>query len=632
MCLHNLPVEFDEAGAAHLKGGIPDPYSLEAARPQVDETDADRDARVARLAAQNGRVRSLDMDPVTRVAGELGIYVDVDLEGGRHLDVRAQAPLFRGYEVLAMGRDPRDAIFITSRVCGVCGGVHSHCSAYALEMAMGLQVPPFGTSVRNMSETAEMLLDNSLHLCCLAGPDYSEAVVRASNPELWQKAQGWTCPLAKIHGYKTMDELMAAFNPMSGDIYQLGLRIGRIGKEMFSLLNGKYPHPQTVVPGGLSTTVTLETLNEYHSRLAKTFDGIRTIVAAYDDITEFFYESDERYRDVGRRPMNLIETGFWDSPHAYDGTYANCNEWGRQRYATPGVLVDGELITTRLTDINIGLEEFVEHSFYEQWAGQRFSTDPLGNPISPYHPWNKRTLPAPQARSWKDKYTWASSPRWDRKSMEAGAYARLMTTAMAQLHPASDFFEATGTSMRMHIPKTKLPEAEYEWRVPEVLNAFERNRGRAYHLLWSMMVALQSLMDTYKLYHQGEQQIAAVSAAELDKVIPKEETIGVGFWGAGRGFLTHHCVIEDGKLANYQVITPSNWNASPRDPWDQPGPYEEAVMNTPIIENPSDPKEFTGIDMMRAVRSFDPCMPCTAHLHTGPDTVVREVNTCGCSS
>ncbi len=632
MCLHNLPVEFDEAGGAHLKGGIPEPYSLDAARPQVHETDADRDARVARLSAQNGRVRSLDMDPVTRVAGELGIYVDVDLEGGRHLDVRAQAPLFRGYEVLAMGRDPRDAIFITSRVCGVCGGVHSHAAAYALEMAMGIPAPPFGTAVRNMGETAEMLLDNSLHLCCLAGPDYSEAVVKASNPELWQKAQGWRCPRSDIHGKKTMDQLMEAFNPMTGGIYRMGLQVSRVGKEMFSLLHGKYPHPQTIVPGGLSSTVTLQTLNEYHSRLARTFDDIRTMVAAYDDITEFFYEADERYQDVGKRRINMIETGYWDDPHAYDATYANCNEWGERRYATPGVMIDGKLVTTRLTDINIGMEEFIEHSFYEQWAGQHFETDPNGNPISPYHPWNKRTLPAPQAKSWKDKYTWSTAPRWDRKVMEAGGYARLMVTGAARKHPPSDFFEATGEGMRLHVPKARLPEAEYEWRNPTVLNAFERNRGRAYHLLWSMMVALQSLMDTYRLYHRGEQQIARVNAGELDKVIPKDERVGVGFWGAGRGFLTHHCVIDGGKIANYQVVTPSAWNASPRDPWDQPGPYEEAVMNTPIIESPSSPEKFKGIDMMRAVRSFDPCMPCTVHLHTGQGTVVREVNTCGCGS
>jgi hydrogenase large subunit len=89
-------------------------------------------------------------------------------------------------------------------------------------------------------------------------------------------------------------------------------------------------------------------------------------------------------------------------------------------------------------------------------------------------------------------------------------------------------------------------------------------------------------------------------------------------------------VDDKGKITNYQIVTPSTMNASPRDPWGQPGPYEEAVMNTPIIEDLTDPATFTSIDMLRGIRSFDPCMPCTTHAHTGDGEVVREVNTCSC--
>jgi hydrogenase large subunit len=630
MCLQNLPVEFDAQGRAHLKGGIPDPWSIESARPQVGETDADREERIARLATQNGRIRSINMDPVTRVAGELGIYVTVDLEERRFLDARTQAPLFRGYEVLAMGRDPRDAIFITSRVCGVCGGVHSHAAAYALEMAMGIPAPPFGTVVRNLGETAEMLLDNSLHMCCLAGPDYSELVVKATTPQLWEKAKAWRCPSVGEHGFTTMAELMESLNPMTGTTYRKGLHVSRIGKEMFSLLHGKYPHPQTIVPGGVSSTITFQTLNEYHARLTRTFDDLRSFIGIYDDLAAFFYEADDRYKDVGKLPMNFIETGYWDHPEAYDGTYENCNEWGEKRWCTPGVVIDGELVTTRLTDLNIGIEEFVDHSFYEQWSDARFDTDPSGNPISPFHPWNKRTLPKPEAKNWKEKYTWACAPRWDRQVMEAGCYARLFTTGMARKHPHSDFFEATGHGMRLRVPKSEKPEKVFEWRKPEVWNCFERNRGRAYHLMYAMLVSMQSLMDAYQCYNDGDLRVAQVNAEDLDKVIPDEESRGVGFWGAGRGYLTHHCVIEGGKLTNYQVITPSAWNASPRDAFGQPGPYEQLTLNTPILEEFSDPKEFTAIDMMRGVRSLDPCMPCTVHADTGHGTVVRDVNTCGC--
>jgi hydrogenase large subunit len=630
MCFKNLPVEFDESGQARLRGGIPNPYDVRIARPEVTQTDEEREERIRRLVAKNGHVKDLNMDPVTRVAGALAVHVTADLDSGEYLDSHAQATLFRGYEVILMGRDPRDAIFVSSRACGVCGGVHAHASAYAIEMAMGLTPPPLGTVVRNLQESAEMGYDNPLHLYLLAGPDYSEAIVRAANPELWPRAEAWLCPGADKHGFRTMADLMQALNPLTGSLYREGLEFTRLSREMFAVLAGKYPHPQNVVPGGVSTTVTLQTLNEYQSRLGRIFDYAQRMLAVWDDIPEFFYECDERYRMVGARPTSMIDPGFWDVPTAYDATYETCNDWGAQRWSTPGVVLNNELLTTRLTDINIGWEEFVEHSYYDESASERYTEDGMGNPLSPYHPWNKRTLPRPGGRDWKDKYTWATAPRWDRNVVEAGAYARLLMTAKAQLLPTNDYIQATGHSMRFRVPKGALPEAEVEWHVPTQWNAFERNRARAYHYVFSQLVGLNNLLEAHRLLKVGETRVAAVPPDQLDKHIPKDERRSVGFWGAGRGWLTHHMVMDGGKIANYQICTPSTINASPRDPWGQPGPYEEAVMNTPIIEDRSDPSKFTGIDMLRTIRSFDPCMPCTTHVHTGQGTLVREVNTCAC--
>jgi hydrogenase large subunit len=632
MCFKNLPVDFDEAGVATLRRDIADPYSVSVAKPDVGQTEAEREDRIKRLMAANGHIKDMNMDPVTRVAGALAIHVTADLDGGAYLDSHSQATLFRGYEVILMGRDPRDAIFVSSRACGVCGGVHAHASAYAIEMAMGLRPPPFGTVVRNLQEAAEMGYDNPLHLYLLAGPDYSEAIIRQSNPELWPKAEAYLCRNADMHGFRTMADLMTALNPLTGQLYREGLEFTRLSREMFAVLAGKFPHPQTVVPGGVSSTITLQSLNEYHSRLGKIFDYAQRMLAVWDDIPEFFYSCDERYRLVGARPTNHIDPGYWDDPYAYDATYANCNEWGSKRWSSPGVVIDGELVTTRLTDINIGLEEFVEHSYYDESATSRHADDTAGNPISPYHPWNKRTLPRPGGKDWKDKYTWATAPRWDRKVVEAGAYSRLLMTAKAQALPTNDFIEATGHSMRMFIPKGITAEAEVEWHVPDQWNALERNRGRAYHYLFSQLVGLNNLLTAYDMMKKGETRVAAVPADELDDHMPSGVTRSVGWWGAGRGWLTHHLEMENGKLTNYQIVTPSTINASPRDPWGQPGPYEEAVMNTPIIEDVSDPSRFTGIDMLRAIRSFDPCMPCTTHVSTQHGTIVREVNTCSCGA
>ncbi len=630
MCFKTLPVEFDANGNATLRSGIPNPYDVAIAKPDAGMSEEERTERIERLVARNGHIKDLNMDPVTRIAGALAVHVTADLDTGTYLDSHSQATLFRGYEVILMGRDPRDAIFVSSRACGVCGGVHAHAAAYAIEQALGIKPPPLGTVVRNLTEAAEMGYDNPLHLYLLAGPDYSESVIKSSNPELWPKAESWKCPSSHIHGFKTMADLMTALNPLTGSMYREGLEFTRLSREMVVILTGKYPHPQNVVPGGVSTTLTLQTLNEYHSRLGKIFDYAQRMMAVWDDIPEFFYEADDRYQFVGYRPANQIDPGYWDDPYAYDATYENCNEWGEKRWSTPGVVLDGELVTTRLTDINIGLEEFVEHSYYEESKSSRYADDPLGNPISPYHPWNKRTLPKPGGRDWKEKYTWATAPRWDRRVVEAGCYSRLLMTAKAQKIPASDFISATGTGMRFLVPKGEVGEREVEWKVPERWNAFERNRGRAYHYLFSQLVGLESLFEAYKLFQQGERKVAALTPAELEKAIPQDERRSVGIWGAGRGWLTHHLVMDKGKITNYQIVTPSTINASPRDPWGQPGPYEEAVMNTPIIEDLSDPATFTSIDMLRAIRSFDPCMPCTTHAHTGAGEVTREVNTCSC--
>ncbi|HEX2031393.1 MAG TPA: nickel-dependent hydrogenase large subunit [Actinomycetota bacterium] len=634
MCFKNLPIEFDDAGNARLKEDVPDPYSLDTSRPEVTMSEEERQARIERLIRRNGHVKDLNMDPVTRVAGALAVHVTADLKEGRYVDAHSQGTLFRGYEVIAMGRDPRDALFITSRACGVCGGVHVHASAYAIEMALGIPPPPLGTVVRNLLEASEMGYDNPLHLYLLAGPDYSEAVVKAVNPDLWPKAERWSCPHQDVHGFRTMADLMEGLNPLTGGLYREGLEFTRLAREMFVLMGGKYPHPQTIVPGGVSATVTLQTLNEYQSKLGRIFDYAHRMMGVWDDIAEFFYEADERYRDVGGRPLNAIDPGYWDDAYAYDANYANCNEWGRRRWATPGVVIDGELLTTRLTDINIGWEEFVEHSYYDDWtSGQpRYRTDPLGNPITPFHPWNKRTLPKPTQKSWREKYSWGTTPRWDRRVVEAGAYNRLLNTALAQEIPENDFIESTGRSLRMRVPKGLTPEWEAEWRVPDRWNAFERNRGRAYHYLFSQLVGLVNLLEAYKLHHRGERRVAAMDSEELESHVQKtrDERVGVGWWGAGRGWLTHHTVLENGRIANYQICTPSTINASPRDPFDQPGPFEASVLNTPIIEDISDPSKFTGIDMLRTIRSFDPCMPCTTHLHTGSGTIVRDVNTCAC--
>ncbi|MDQ6690497.1 MAG: nickel-dependent hydrogenase large subunit [Gemmatimonadota bacterium] len=628
MCFKNLPVEFDAQGKPFLREGIRDPYGAGTATPTGGSRQLTED-KIEDLLRRNGHVKALDFDPVTRVAGALAFHSVADFENRKVLEARSVATLFRGYEVIMVGRDPRDAIYITSRACGVCGGVHSTCSALAIEMAIGCCPPPLGVLIRNLALALEFLYDHPLHLHLLAGPDYSQVIVEPTNPSLYEKAKKTECRYTAIHGFRTVADLMTDLNPLSGKLYLEALHMTRVAREAYVLICGKYPHPQTIVPGGMSSTINLTVMNEMLVRLSQFFDYSKKLALIWEDITQFFYAANPEYKKVGARRANMIDTGIFDHPDAYDATYENADAWGNRRWATPGAIVDGQLVTTDLKKINMGLEEFVDHSYYAEWTGegkqQHFATDPSGNPLSPHHPWNKVTRPRPQGQNWKEKYTWDTTPRWDRLGMEAGAYARLWNTAVARKMPENPFIESTGHSLKMRLPAGALPETEIEWTVPDVWNAFERNRARAYCQAFTTLVAFNQWLAAMEILKSG-----SASTSTPFHIPQRGEQRGVGFWGAGRGYLTHHLTLDRGAVSNYQIVTPSTWNASPTDRWGQPGPYEEAVLNTPLLEETNDPKQFRGLDVLRAIRSFDPCMPCTTHIQSEGGLLTREVNTCAC--
>ena len=624
MCFKNLPIEFDQTGKMFLRPDAIDAFGVSES-PRIRGPRPLTEGQIRDLMTRNGYIKDVDYDPVTRVAGALAFHAVADLQARKVLTTNSMATLFRGYEIIMIGRDPRDAIFITSRACGVCGGVHGTCAALAIEMAIDAPPPPLGVIVRNLMLSMEFCYDHPLHLFLLAGPDYSQAIVEQTTPSLWARAQGASAPGRDVHGYSTIASIMTDLNPLTGRLYVEALHMTRVAREAYVLLGGKYPHPETIVPGGVSTTVSLQVFNEFYTRLHQLFDYSKKVIAIWDDVTEFFYAANPEYKHVGERPANMIDVGIWDDPETYDARYANCDAWGERRWSTPGVIVDGKLVTTKLTAINSGLEEFVEHSYYDGWTGHPFPTDPLGNPLSPYHPWNKSTKPKPTGQNWKEKYSWSTSPRWDRQATEAGAYARLWITAAAQKLRPNSFIESTGTSLKFVLPKGTLPEMELEWKIPEVWNAFERNRARAYAMAFNTLVSMNDWLKGLDYLKYGKTEVS--TPFEIPK---KGRQVGVGFWGAGRGYLTHHLVLEDGAVTNYQIITPSTLNASPRDVWGNLGPYEEAVLNTPLLEEFSSPDKFKGVDILRTIRSFDPCMPCTTHIYGGETVISREVNTCAC--
>ena len=215
------------------------------------------------------------------------------------------------------------------------------------------------------------------------------------------------------------------------------------------------------------------------------------------------------------------------------------------------------------------------------------------------------------------------SPRWFRQSTGehlaldtgGGPIARLWVTALAQLVDIG-YVKATGQSVKIRFPKTAtLPETEMEWRIPRWSNTLERNRARSYFQAYAAAAALYFV-------EQALQEVQAGRTKTWTEFKVPREAIGCGFHEAVRGVLSHHVVIRDGKIANYHPYPPTSWNASPCDASGVPGPYEDAVMNTPIFET-NGPDKFKGIDIMRTVRSFDPCLPCGVHLYVGEGKVIQ---------
>ena len=257
---------------------------------------------------------------------------------------------------------------------------------------------------------------------------------------------------------------MRSYNPFTGETYKEALHMSRIGREMICLMEGRHVHPSTIYPGGVGTMPTPTLLTDYLSRLLRCLDFIKKAVAMNDDVFDFFYEALPGYEEVGRRRILLGCWGAFNNPDHVDYTYENMDDWGNEMFVTPGVVVDGELVTTNLVDINLGIRILLGSSYYERLGRARRRSspqDPLGNPVDQRHPWNQTTIPKPQKRDLDGgNYSWVMSPRWyDKRTGDylaldtgGGALARLWATALAN-KVKTPYVKATGSSVKINLPE-----------------------------------------------------------------------------------------------------------------------------------------------------------------------------------
>jgi hydrogenase large subunit len=567
----------------------------------------------------------MNWDPITRIVGSLGIFTKIDFGTRKVAECHSTSSIFRGYSIFMKGKDPRDAHFITSRICGICGDNHATCATYAQNMAFGIRPPAMAEWIVNLGEAAEYMFDHNIFQDNLVGVDFCEQMVKETNPGVLAKAEKTESPNARLHGFRTIAEIMRALNPFTGAFYREALQVSRMTREMFCLMEGRHVHPSTLYPGGVGTVPTVQLFTDYLVRLMKYVEFMKKVVPLHDDLFDFFYQALPGYEEVGRRRVLLGCWGSFNNPDECDYTYKNMADWGRAMYVTPGVVVDGQLVTTSLVDINLNIRILLGHSYYDDWQnGETFvKTDPLGNPVDQRHPWNQTTVPKPQKRDFGGNYSWVMCPRWyDQRTGDylaldtgGGPIARFWATALAGLVDIG-YVKATGQSVKIYLPKTtSLPEVELEWKIPKWSNAIERDRARTYFQAYAAACALHFVEQALSELHAGR------TRTWTEFKVP-DEAIGCGFHEAVRGVLSHHVVIRNRKIANYHPYPPTPWNANPRDVYGTPGPYEDAVQNTPIFEE-NGPDRFKGIDIMRAVRSFDPCLPCGVHMYLGNGKVLE---------
>src|SRR2546423_4710894 len=185
-----------------------------------------------RIEPQAHNIVDMSWDPVTRIVGNLGIYTKIDFDNREVIECKSTSSIFRGYSVFMKGKDPRDAGFITSRICGICGDNHNVCSMYAQNMAYGVKTPPLGEWIVNLGEAAEYIFDHTIFQDNLVVVDFCEQMVRDTNPSVIEKAAKAEAPRGNGNGHRTTPDIMRSDNPFTGDTYREALHMSRVGREM----------------------------------------------------------------------------------------------------------------------------------------------------------------------------------------------------------------------------------------------------------------------------------------------------------------------------------------------------------------------------------------------------------------
>ena len=498
------------------------------------------------------------IDPVTRVEGHLAIEATVD--DGIVKDARCAGTLFRGFEIILRGREPRDAQRITQRVCGVCPTAHAMASTLNLDSAFGISgsIPDNGRILRNLILGSNYLQSHILHFYHLTALDYVDVTAVADyggndTDMLSMKefvGRGELSPfMPRYEGDYRFDK---ATNQELVKHYLSALQIRMLAQEMLSIFGGKMPHDCSIVPGGVTERPSINKITGFLWRLNQIRDFINStyipdVVAVAKVYPDYF--------EIGAGPGNFLSYGVFDLD-GDDPEYST-----RERLYSQGAVEEMTTLTQLDTDL---ITESVKHSWFDG--------------VCAVHPTQGETRPN---RDKSDGYSWLKSPRYGGKVFEVGALARAMISYHSDIEEVKEPVDGLLSTFNAG---------------PDALNSvLGRHAARA---LEAKRVA--DAMAEWVLKLEVGQPVCAPYQ------VP-EEAEGMGITEAPRGAVGHWMSISDSAIDRYQLVVPTTWNASPKDDNGRPGPMEQALLGTRVkdAENP--------FELVRIVRSFDPCLGCSIH-------------------
>ncbi len=565
--------------------------------------------------------QKIAVDPITRIEGHLRI--EAQIENGRIVDAWSSSTAFRGIETILKGRDPRDAHHFTQRFCGVCTTVHSMASIRAVEDALKIQIPDNARLIRNLIMASQNIQDHIIHFYHLHALDWVDIVSAlsadpAATSRLAQSISDY--PRSSTDYFKAVQDRVKAFagtgrlgpfqnaywghsayrlppeaNLMALAHYLDALELQKEIIKIHAILGSKNPHPQTFLVGGMAIPVDPNSQNAINAdKLAQ----LRKLFRKARAFTEQAYIPD--LLAVASFYKEWASIGGGVGNYLCYGDFAMEENGGADSYFFPQGIIMGKDLSQVLPVDQQKISEYVTRSWYSYSSG-----DEKG-----LHPWDgetthKYTGPKPPYKflDTDSKYSWVKAPRYDDQPMEVGPLARCLVAYAAgnpDVQGAVNFvLDQLGVG----------PEA--------LFSTLGRTAARGIDCLVMAQKAevwLDQLTD-----NMGRGILETHNGAKWDPSTWPKEAAGFGFHEAPRGALGHWIRIENGAIANYQAVVPSTWNAGPRDARGQIGPYESALIGTPIAD------EEKPLEILRTIHSFDPCLACAVHVLDGTGNEIVKV-------